>query len=162
MPRSPRSSWADPRALALVLVVAAAATTGSLASCQAAGCDTAPESNPPSDYNGGKVLIDGGPYLTSEPDERHINFGAGAQVRVHHGLGGRPQTIELWVSHSPTGLQGGNEVVPAGDMAQVICVNDDFVLVRNNTCDELYLRVVARDPEAPRNGTGALDTTCPK
>lgn len=156
------SSWADPRALAIVLVAAACATVGSVASCNSTGCDTAPESNLPSDYKGGKVLIDGGPYLTSEPDERHINFGSGAQVRVYHGLGGRPQTIELWVSHSPTGLQGGNEVVPAGDMAQIICVNDAFIQVRNNTCDELFLRVEARDPEPPRNATGDLDNSCPK
>ena len=134
--------------------------SGLAAACQASVCDTAPDSNPASDYAAGKVS-DGGVYQSSEIEERHINFGAGAQVRVRHGLGGRPRLLELWVAHSATGVHEGNEVVPAGDMAQVLCVNDVFVLVRNNTCDQTYLRVVAASPEAPRVVDGGLDDTCP-
>ena len=100
-------------------------------------------------------------YASSAISERHINFGAGAQIRVHHGLGGRPRLLELWVAHSPTGTHDGNEVVPAGDMAQVLCVNDVYVLVRNNTCDATYLRVVAASAEPPRGDGGGLDDSCP-
>lgn len=139
------------RALALAVVLAAPMVAG----CQDAGCDTAPDSNPPSDFKAGTTHTtpDGKVFESSAPNGQHIHFTAGTQVRVYHGLGGRPVSVGLWVSFSETGTASGNEAVPAGNMAEVLCVNAEYVLVRNNSCGDYWLRVVARDPVADATAT---------
>ncbi len=125
------------------------AALSSLASaCQDAGCDTSPDANPPADFAAGTTYStpSGKVYETSAPNGEHIHFTGGAQVRVHHGLGGRPVSIQLWVSFAETGTGAGNEAMPAGNMAEILCVTSDFILVRNNGCGDYWLRVVAKDP----------------
>jgi hypothetical protein len=116
--------------------------------CNPTVCDTDPASNPPADYRGGTKHGEGesAAYETSGPDEAHLNYSAGAQYRIYHQLGGRPMSVELWVSFSATGIDGGNEAPPAGNMTEVNAVNDEYIQVRNNTCADYYLRVVASRP----------------
>ncbi|MCC6648768.1 MAG: hypothetical protein IT374_24785 [Polyangiaceae bacterium] len=150
------------RLLALVSAATAATSLFGAAACNEMGCDTSPDSNPPADFRGGEVVTtSGGPvYRTSTAEGEHLNFAAGAQFRVHHQLGGVPQTVQLWVSFSAHGTTDGNEAQPAGNMAEVLCVNEDFILLRNDSCGEYWLRVVASDPVAPMS-TGAVDSACP-
>ena len=145
--------------LSLVALGAAALSSA----CNESGCDTSPESNPPADFRGGELVTTKSGaqlYRTSTADGAHLNFSAGAQFRVHHQLGGVPQTVQIWVSFSADGTKDGNEAIPSGNMAEIICVNEEYIHVRNDSCGEYWLRVVASDP-APPMTPGSLDSTCP-
>ncbi len=150
------------RALAYGVAALALLAASGVTGCNEMGCDSSPEANPPADFQGGEVLTTkGGPvYRSSAADGEHLNFTAGAQFRVHHQLGGVPQSVQVWVSFSANGTKDGNEALPAGNMAEVLCVNEDFILIRNDSCGEYWLRIVASDPVAPMTA-GSLDSTCP-
>jgi hypothetical protein len=134
----PRSSWA-------YLLLAAVS-----AGCEASTCDVSPESNPPADYRGGGLVEtqDGAKiYETSAADGQHLNFSAGTQYRIYHQLGTRPLLVQPWVSFSSTGVKGGNEAPPAGNMTEILDINDEFILIRNDSCGDYWLRLVAAHPE---------------
>ena len=120
-----------------------------LGSCENAACDTSTDSNPPVDFRGGSNYVsaagDRG-YESATPDGSYLNFSAGARYCVHHRLGGRPLTVEVFVSFSPTGTNGGDEAPPAGNMAEILEVNDRYIQVRNNSCANYWMRVVAAFP----------------
>lgn len=119
------------------------------AGCEQSGCDTSLDGNPPVDFRGGKLLTDAAGakvYVTSLADGEHLNFAGGARYRIYHQLGGTPTLVQPWVSFSPTGTKGGNEAVPSGNMAEIIEINDQYVQVRNNTCGDYWLRLVASSP----------------
>ena len=79
-------------------------------------------------------------------------------MRVHHQLGARPGTVQLWVSFSQDGSKSGNEAPPAGNMTEVHCVDEESILVTNNSCADYWLRVVASDPvEASEPGDAGAD-----
>jgi hypothetical protein len=122
------------------------------AGCASQNCDTSPENNPPAEFRGGILYEDDQVYETSTPSGLHLNFGAGARYRIYHGLSGRPAVVQIWVSFSSTGVAGGNEAIPAGNMAEVVAVTDEYVEVRNDSCGEYWLRVVTADPV----GTGKV------
>jgi hypothetical protein len=118
--------------------------------CEASTCDVSPESNPPADFRGGRLVTTGDGaqvYETSEPDGAHLNFSAGTQYRIFHQLGARPMLVQPWVSFSATGVKGGNEAPPAGNMLEILDVNDQFIHVRNDSCGDYWLRIVAALPE---------------
>jgi hypothetical protein len=121
------------------------------AGCEASTCDVSTESNPPADFRGGALVptADGAKvYETSAADGQHLNFSAGTQYRIFHQLGARPLLVQPWVSFSPTGVKGGNEAPPAGNMIEILDVNDEFIHVRNDSCGDYWLRVVAAHPVA--------------
>ena len=156
-PSPPRSSVY----LAAILASGCGGASLLASGCDANGCDTAPESHPPTDFRGGsRVESKGGAvYETSAQDGAHLNFNGGAQFRIYHQLGGRPVLVQPWVSFSATGTKRGNEAVPSGNMAEVLCVNEEFILIRNNGCADYWLRVVASNPAPPVSPT-ALDSSC--
>jgi hypothetical protein len=150
--RSSRSAWLRPlvaAALGLCLVSTLGATS---MGCASQNCDTSPENNPPAEFRGGILYEDDQVYETSTPSGLHLNFGAGARYRIYHGLSGRPAVVQIWVSFSSTGVTGGNEAMPAGNMAEVVGMTDEYVEVRNDSCGEYWLRVVMADPV----GTGKV------
>ena len=129
---------------------------GGLGGCEASPCNPDPNAFPPADFRGGAVhtrpsgeLV----YESSPADGEHLNFSSGAQFRIHHGLGGRPMLVQPWVSFSSGGVDGGNEAVPAGNMVEIIEVTSDYVLVRNDSCADYWLRVIIGFPD--RNDTVA-------
>ncbi|HEU4533241.1 MAG TPA: hypothetical protein VFS00_03955, partial [Polyangiaceae bacterium] len=85
-------------------------------------------------------------YETSAPDGEHLEFNGGARYCLFHGLGRRPFRVEPWVSFSRTGTSSGNEAKPAGNMLEVLHVDDCVIIVRNDSCGEYFLRVSASDP----------------
>jgi hypothetical protein len=135
----PPSSWVNLAAVGLLLA----------AGCDSTTCDVAQESNPPSDFTGGN-LVDSADgfrfYETSAPDGQHLNYSAGSQYRIYHGLNGRPLLVQPWVSFSSNGTAGGNEAPPAGNMAEILEVTDKYILIRNDSCGDYWLRVVAAHP----------------
>ncbi|RYE93754.1 MAG: hypothetical protein EOO75_03670 [Myxococcales bacterium] len=150
--RSPRAAAAA-AALAVALGTGAGATVLTATGCETSQCNVSVEANPAADFRGGLVLYRPGDedkqdpiYVSSSPGGDHLNFNAGAQYRIFHGLGACPMHIEGWVSFSRTGVDGGNEARPAGNMFEVVDVNDESFTVRNDTCGDYWLRVVASDP----------------
>jgi uncharacterized membrane protein YgcG len=143
-------------ASAVGTVAGTVATTG----CTTSNCDTSPESNPAADFRGGILHANEKVYETSLPDGAHLNFSAGARYRVYHQLGGRPALVQLWVSFSPTGVKGGNEAIPAGNMAEIVEANAEYVEIRNDSCGDYWLRAVLAAPvgagveQTPENAGG--------
>ena len=63
--------------------------------------------------------------------------------------------IEAWVSFSAKGVDGGNEARPAGNMFEVLDVDDTSIVVRNDSCGDYWLRVIASDPVKGCGANGA-------
>jgi hypothetical protein len=168
-PRSLRAAHPASRSLRAAVTVALAVllgSTGGAAVLTATGCETSqcnvdPLANPAADFRGGIIVRPVKPdassptgvsttgeeiYMTSAPNGDHLNFNAGAQYRIFHKLSGCPTRIEGWVSFSRTGVDDGNEARPAGNMFEVIDVDDTSFTVRNDTCGDYWLRVIASDP----------------
>jgi len=134
----------------------AGSTVVAATDCQSYGCDAGFDSNPIVMFNEGSLYDkDGAPlsapetpfyYETSAPDGEHLNFQGGARYCIYHKLGGRPFSVNLWVSFSRTGTSGGNEAPPAGNMAEVLKVTDQVIVVRNDSCGAYFLRVTASAP----------------
>jgi hypothetical protein len=124
--------------------------------CSASDCRVGPDSNPVVAFRGGVTYAaDGAPagegrpamyYETSTPDGEHIDFNGGSRFCIYHNLGRRPFHVEPWVSFKPTGVNGGNEAKPAGNMLEVLHVDECVIIVRNDSCGDYYLRVLASDP----------------
>lgn len=166
--RSARTARPAPRSLRAAVTVALAVglgSTGGAAVLTATGCETSqcnvdPLANPAADFRGGILepilkrdqdtgeMVPTGEqiYSTSSPGGDHLNFNAGAQYRIFHQLGACPMRIDAWVSFSRTGVDDGNEARPAGNMFEVIDVDDTSFTVRNDTCGDYWLRVIASDP----------------
>ena len=85
-------------------------------------------------------------YETSTPDGEHLSFNGGTRYCLYHQLGRRPFSVEPWVSFSRYGTAQGNEAKPAGNMVEVLLVTDQVIVLRNDTCAEYYLRLIASDP----------------
>ena len=136
---------------------------GSVAACDALACDLSPDDNKPSDFTAGIVHTNVGGdkwYESSTPYGRFLNFSQGTQVRVHHQLGSRPGDVQLYVSFSSDGQATGNEAPPAGNMTEIECIDDEEILIRNNSCADYWLRVVASDPVEPMDGGTVPDGSC--
>lgn len=133
------------RVISALILLLCALSTG----CETSGCDTSDTANPVADFKGGQLVDVGNDrqvYESAAPDGDLLNFSAGAHYRVFHQLGARPTHVELWVSFSPTGIKGGNLAMPAGNMAEILDVDEQAVEVRNNSCADYFLRIVAADP----------------
>jgi hypothetical protein len=123
---------------------------GGLGGCEGSPCSPDPSAFPAVDFRGGEVhqrpsgeLV----YETSTASGEHLNFSSGAQYRIHHGLGGKPMLVQPWVSFSSSGVDGGNEAVPAGNMVEILEVTDDYVTVFNESCGDYWLRMVIGFPD---------------
>lgn len=139
----------------------ALAAAWALGACSASDCRVGYSSNPLVTFQGGdRYAADGTPivegveaepfyYETSAPDAQHLPFGGGARYCIRHDLGRRPFLIEPWVSFKPTGTNGGNEAKPAGNMLEILHVNQCAIIVRNDSCGEYSLRLTASDPVGP-------------
>jgi hypothetical protein len=159
--RGRRARWAVARGglLALGGLGLAGAVGGG---CSASDCSVGYQGNPVVTFRGGVTYAAGGLpsgegraplyYESSAPDAEHIDFHGGARVCIYHGLGGRPLRVEPWVSFSSTGTLNGNEAKPAGNMLEVLHVDECVIIVRNDSCGDYFLRVTASDPLAPAAG----------
>jgi hypothetical protein len=121
-----------------------------LASCLALGC------NPPCETSDSEaVTYDGGTqangvYESSPIDGQYLHFPGGRRYELRHGLGTTPQLISIFVAFEEFPLKENNISPAAGNQAVIEVVDSEIVQVRNDTCDDLYVRVVA-------SGGGASD-----
>ncbi|MCH2109184.1 MAG: hypothetical protein MK135_07640 [Polyangiaceae bacterium] len=116
-------------------------------------------------YTGGTVLPSGYTYESSAVDAPLLHFPAGRVYEFEHGLGARPVTINTYVSFceqlgrcAENDLTApGNIAESAGNQAVIEEWNDEFIRIRNDTCAEFYVRLVAAlDPAPLSNGLGGM------
>ena len=110
-------------------------------------CNTA-ESDPVR-HSGGSVS-DGTTYATSPWEGPYLHFPPGRRFQLEHHLGVAPPVVLTYLAFDERPLPGGNTSESAGNQAVIELVDDEIIQVRNDTCAEFWLRVVAM------TGPGAL------
>jgi len=114
-------------------------------------CDRNPNV-PPVEYKDGKAS--NGVYESSPFSGPYLDFPSGRTYRFYHYLGGIPRRIDPWVSFDVDPVPSSNEAKPGGGTTPI--VGNQFTVervtattfdVRNDTCSDIKLRVVASDPE---------------
>ena len=98
-------------------------------------------------YDGGTLA--GGVYQTSGWEGPFLHFPPGRRFVLLHGLGSTPADVQIYLSFSSQGLDpdaGRNLAPSAGNQAVIEAVTANEIQVRNDSCSEFYLRVVATAP----------------
>lgn len=115
------------------------------------GCDKESGDKAPTLYTGGRVNVDRTIYETNDWNEEFVSFPAGRKLLIEHGLGTEPE-IFTWLAFVEEPLKRGldteddkegNAAESAGNMVIIQKLNDQFVQVRNDTCQDFFLRLVA-------------------
>jgi hypothetical protein len=132
----------------------------------------------PLEYRGGNTLGDGQYYETGSLEEPFLHFPAGREYQLVHALGQAPTEFHAYLAFAECPLSksernpggaprcqqvdtesGGSGFAESAGNQALFEVRDDRVLsVRNDTCAEFYLRVVARTPPAE---PAAVDASAP-
>jgi len=130
----------------LTFVVAAAALVTLFGpGCSALGaCDRSDSENPPNVYYDGTVVD--GFYMSSPWTGPWLPFAGGQRYQLFHGLGCVPRYLECWASFNGDGVGNGSMAPSAGNMCIVQAVNDEFIMVKNDTCSDMYVLVTAGGP----------------
>jgi hypothetical protein len=124
-----------------------------------AACDCGRESGEPVYYAGGIRDAALTWYESSDLYGTWLHFPAGRRYRLVHGLVAAPDEVLLYLAFREDPLREGEtgNITPAsGNAALVEAVEEDYVQVRNDTCSEYYLRVVARVGSVPSDGAGGM------
>lgn len=112
----------------------------------AAACDTSDDGNPPVSYEGG-TTTDEGLYYSSPLHGGWLHFPGGKRYDLVHDLGFAPQDVDIWLSFSESGVgdkEQNSTIAPsAGNSAVLQLVNDKLIRIKNDTCSEFWVRVVA-------------------
>jgi hypothetical protein len=140
-----------------VFVVLGAALASSLAT---AGCGELCDRNPgapPVPYSSGNVNNVGTPYAwyeTSGWTGTYLAFPPGRTYRITHQLGACPAKVDAYfafdvapVAGSNMGKQPSGSAPAAGNQFTIERVTPETLDVRNDTCSDVRLRVVASDPD---------------
>lgn len=145
------------------VIVLAGLAAGSLG-CDRLGigpeiCDRSKEGNPPQLYTQGDVVD--GVYMSSDWDgdlagqdggasaaqaEQEgglLYFPGGMRYRIEHKLGKRPRFIQLFLSFDRQGTDTGVLSQAAGNQAEILCVDEEALIIANGSCVEYWLLVVA-------------------
>jgi hypothetical protein len=130
------------RLLAALIVLAPA-----LAWSCSTPCETT-ESDPAVEFHGGKRVSDT-MYETSAWDGDFLHFPPGRRFKLFHELGQAP-SVQSYVAFTERPLATENNVSEsAGNQVLIEAATAEYVQVRNDTCAEYYLRVVATIPNGP-------------
>jgi hypothetical protein len=135
--------------VALALALAVAATLG----C-APACDTG-EASEPQRFTGGTTK--NGIYETSGWSGGWLHFPGGKRYDLVHHLGFSPAVVDVSLSFSESGVgdrvQADTAAKAAGNSGEAEIVNDEYVRIKNDTCAEFWVRVVAfGDMREPGDG----------
>ena len=77
-------------------------------------------------------------------DSRWIPFGPGAEVQIEHGLGRVPAWALSYISYTEDDRKDTDPRVfsaAAGDVANVLEVNDSYITFKNRTRGKFFMRV---------------------
>ena len=146
------------RSLRLVfgLPLLAAALALAHPSCRTSCSDE--ETGDPEDIRTGTTDSTRSVYESTSFRGAYLEFRPNKRYRFFHGLRGTPAVVQAWVGFTevPLGSTGrGNISEAAGNMAILESVTDEHVVIRNDTCETFYLRLVASDPIEGSGAGGA-------
>ncbi|WP_437756039.1 hypothetical protein [Sorangium sp. So ce1389] len=128
-----RSRWAA--------ACAVGASAALAAGCGPERCDRSESANPPVEFT--EAMPEGGVYETSAPDGDLLYFPGGMRYALRHHLGARPRWWQVDLSFEPDGTKSGGTLAhAAGNQAEVVCVDDQHLVLMNGSCSEYWLRVV--------------------
>ncbi len=112
----------------------------------------------PIEFTDGIVNASGTIYQSTEVDAEMLHFPQGRTYDFIHRLGSRPVTVDVFLSFresldpdgDPEDKTEPNNLSPsAGNSAVIQIWDEERIQIRNDTCAEFYLRVVAlADPDA--------------
>lgn len=132
MQRMPRSFWAS---VCAALAIGSALGAGGCIS--AAACDTSDDANPIQTYTGGTTT--GGVYESSPWHSAYLDFPGGHRYAFVHGLGRAPPLVQVYLAFVPD----PDWTAPCSGNSCEISVTDTVVQVKNDTCSEFWVKVVA-------------------
>jgi hypothetical protein len=119
------------------------------------GCDTScdKENEDPWEYRKGRTSPSCTSYQTNAFDEEYVLFPKGRRVLVRHGLGpvgDRVFQVKSYLAFDPNplGEAMSNTAESAGNQVLIEEVTDEWVVVRNDTCEKFYLRLVVEADSA--------------
>lgn len=139
-------------AKAAVLALGLGALSANVGCIDASACDVSDDGNPPVVYKGGTTTSEG-LYYSSPLHGGWLHFPGGKRYDLVHDLGFVPQDIDIWLSFSENGVgedEQNSTIAPsAGNSAVLQLVNDEFIRIKNDTCSEFWVRVVASGRPAP-------------
>ena len=107
-------------------------------------CDCGREGGDPVVYAGGDTT--GPRYVSSELYGTWLHFPAGRRYQLLHELPEPPSDVLVYLAFREDALReddAGNISPSSGNAALVEAVEDDYIQVRNDTCSEYWVRVVA-------------------
>jgi len=134
-------TFPTPRAAA-VAAIGLAASAAVLGGCaELSACDTSNDSNPVQLFEEG--ITDGRFYMSSDWDGPLLSFPGGKRYQLMHHLGCRPANVSFFVSFSENGVGDANVAPSAGNMTIMQEITDEFIVVKNDTCSDMYLLVTA-------------------
>jgi len=100
----------------------------------------------PKRYTDGITSSDRTVYETNDWKGSFVNFPAGRRLALVHGLRETPIEIRSYLAFEEHPFPENGEgfvAESAGNQVLIEDVNDEFVRVRNDTCEHFYLRIVA-------------------
>jgi len=132
------------RLMALHLVALGLIVWGAMG-CSALGpCDRSDDGNPAVPFRGGTVVD--GSYMSSDWTGPFLPFDGGQRYALEHGLESTPRWLECWVSFGSGGVGDGSMAPAAGNMCVVQEVNEEVIVIKNDTCSNMYVLVLAGAP----------------
>ncbi len=133
--------------------------------CAALGCEPCRTHGlEPEEYAEGIVSARGTVYETSHPSEELLPFPSGQTYDLLHGLGTTPTSVHGYLSFVPRLTESGdpydrqtpnNLAEAAGNQMVIERWDDEVIRIRNDTCADFYVRVVAYAEESGSSMGGA-------
>jgi hypothetical protein len=148
----PRSSIESLGAACAAIAMGACLVAFGSPACSPA-CNTTDAANPAERYDGGAVT--GGQnryYVSSDWNAGLLHFPGGKRYELVHHLGFTPAEVSVYVSFA-----GNNEPLTlcAGNTCVIQAVKDDAIIIKNDTCSEFWVRVVASGVSPTSGDAGA-------
>jgi hypothetical protein len=84
-------------------------------------------------------------YETSGPEGPFLPYEGATLVHIKHGLGVKPDLVQVFLSFSeyPEQVGGGGSSAAAGNQAILLKQDETEIAVKNDSCASYWIRVVA-------------------
>jgi hypothetical protein len=140
------------------------ATLNLTSGCTSQACQ--PDTGVAIRYTGGTTNAAGTQYETSSWDGPWLTFPSRIRYRLPHHLRSRPIDMNIWLSLDDKpfelGEDGKRSVTPAaGNQADIVAITDQDIVVHNDTCADLFVRLTAwttLDADAEQSSPDAAAT----
>ena len=133
------------RGLRLALALGSVALAGCVTEISDLGpptCERSIEENPPVLYTEG--VVTDGVYATSAADGELLHYPGGMHYELAHGLGRVPTTTQFLLSFDRYGTRDDGSLAEAtGNQAEIVRVDAETLVVKNNSCVEYWLLAIA-------------------